>query len=62
MSQSMPNKSPPTLHAALDYLESSLQLLDDAGAPADIGAHVDLAVHRLRAVLAEPEPARFRPS
>jgi hypothetical protein len=32
----------------LDHLERALQLLDDANAPADIGAHLDLAVHRLR--------------
>lgn len=28
-------------------LASALQLLDEAGAPADIGAHLDLALHRL---------------
>jgi hypothetical protein len=50
MSQSMPKKRQ-TLYAALNQLEISLQLLDDGGAPADIAAHVDLAVHRLRAAL-----------
>jgi hypothetical protein len=44
------------LRAALDHLEGSLQLLDDADAPADIGAHVDLAVHRLREVLSSAVP------
>lgn len=28
-------------------LASALQLLDEAGAPAEIGAHLDLALHRL---------------
>jgi hypothetical protein len=39
------------LRAALAHLEGSLQLLDDADAPASIAAHVDLAVHRLREML-----------
>lgn len=52
-----PIQPTPKLHAALDHLEGSLQLLDDADAPAEIGAHVDLAIHRLREVLAKSEPA-----
>ena len=36
------------LSEALEKLEAALQLLDDAAAPAHIGAHVDLAVHALR--------------
>lgn len=50
------NEPAQMLRAALDHLESSLQLLDEADAPAEIGAHVDLAIHRLRAAL-EPSSA-----
>ena len=45
------NQPTQMMRAALDHLESSLQLLDEADAPAEIGAHVDLAIHRLRAAL-----------
>jgi hypothetical protein len=33
---------------ALDLLTGALTLIDAVGAPADIGAHLDLAMHRLR--------------
>ena len=33
---------------ALQHLEAALALLDGAGAPAQIGAHVDLAICQLR--------------
>ena len=36
------------LAEALAHMESALQLLDDADASADIGAHLDLAICRLR--------------
>lgn len=36
------------LAEALAHMESALQLLDDADASADIGAHLDLAIWRLR--------------
>ena len=39
------------LGQALDQLRSALQLLDDAHAPGDIGAHIDLAVSRLEDLL-----------
>lgn len=39
------------LNEALKHLLSALQLLDDACAPADIGAHLDLALNRLKSVL-----------
>lgn len=39
------------LSDALDLLIDALRLLDTASAPPDIGAHVDLAIHRLRASL-----------
>lgn len=39
------------LEKALICMESALQLLDEADAPADIGAHLDLAISRLKQVL-----------
>jgi hypothetical protein len=39
------------LSAAADQLQSALALLDCAEAPAQIGAHVDLASHQLKAAL-----------
>ena len=39
------------LSRAHGHLASALQLLDDAAAPSDIGAHVDLALGRLSQVL-----------
>ena len=41
--------------AALSRLEEALELLDRSGAPGDIGAHVDLAVQRLKAALRQAE-------
>lgn len=38
------------LQKALMHMECALELLDDADASADIGAHLDLAVCRLRDV------------
>ena len=32
---------------ALDNMKTALELLDEAGAPPEIGAHLDLAMHRL---------------
>jgi hypothetical protein len=37
---------------ALTNLQSALDLLDRSSAPAQIGAHVDLAIHDLRAAVA----------
>jgi hypothetical protein len=37
-----------TLAGALERMEEALQILDNLAAPADIGAHLDLALHRLR--------------
>jgi hypothetical protein len=39
------------LHDALGFMERALQLLDDSGCSADVGAHLDLAICRLREVL-----------
>lgn len=41
------------LLAARDHLRLALDALDTAGAPAHIGAHVDLAIHQLEHVLPE---------
>ncbi len=37
--------------AALALVTDALERLDTAAAPADIGAHLDLALHRMRSVL-----------
>ena len=36
------------LEAAEQYLVSALEALDAVSAPADIGAYVDMALHRLK--------------
>ena len=36
---------------ALRLMEAALGILDEHGAPADIGAHLDLAICRLRAAI-----------
>lgn len=41
------------LEKALSCMQSALQLVDDADAPADIGAHLDLAICRLKELLAQ---------
>ena len=46
-----PNLDPPgpgKVNQALDLMEGALRILDDHGGPHDAGAHLDLAVHRLR--------------
>lgn len=40
------------LTLALNHLRSALGLLDAASAPAQIGAHVDTAIHQLQDALA----------
>lgn len=44
-----PTKSE-SLERALLYMQCALQLLDDADAPAEIGAHLDLAICRLQLI------------
>lgn len=44
-----------TLMSALAHLREALALLDRADAPAQIGAHVDLAAHQLLGLLAREE-------
>lgn len=39
------------LHSALAHLQAALDLLDCTAAPAEIGAHVDLAVHQLGSLM-----------
>ena len=41
------------LSEARALLRTALDLIDRAGAPADIGAHLDLALHRLSQVLGD---------
>ena len=41
------------LSRALKHLRSALEQLDEGGAPAHIGAHVDLAVNQLELTIAE---------
>ena len=43
--------------SALALLQEALSILDQADVPADIGAHVDLAISRLRKRLGLPEPS-----
>ena len=47
------------LRNALDLLHAALDVLDEAAAPAQIGAHVDLALNQLaetiRALSGEPQ-------
>ena len=43
-----------SLVSAADLLQSALELLDLADASAQIGAHIDLALHQLRSELLDP--------
>jgi hypothetical protein len=38
-------------NAALKHMQSALDMLDDSGAPGDIGSHLDLAICRLEDAL-----------
>jgi len=40
--------SPDSLHTALYRLEEALLILDDQAVSPELGAHLDLVVHRLR--------------
>jgi len=48
MGESEANSSEPQAARALEMLEEALAILDDTDMPSDIGAHVDLAICRLR--------------
>lgn len=41
-------------HEALEYMARALALLDASGAPADAGAYLDHAMHRLRDWIGDP--------
>ena len=43
---------------AMHFLTLALELLDKSDAPADIGAHIDVAVGRLSEVLGQSEEAQ----
>lgn len=43
------------LNSVSTLIQEALGLLDDAGAPADIGAHLDLALSRIDELLGLPE-------
>ncbi len=43
-----------TLKSAMANMQAALRILDDVGAPADIGAHLDLAICKLAQVISEP--------
>ena len=42
------------LRAALGHLQAALDLVDQASAPGQIGAHIDLAVNQLADTIASP--------
>jgi len=46
----------------MHFLTLALELLDESDAPADIGAHVDVAVGRLSEVLGQSEEASHHAS
>lgn len=48
-------KKPDAMNA-LALLEKALTMLDEAEVPADVGAHLDLAICRLRECLRLPPP------
>lgn len=41
---------------ALKHLQEAIELLDNAGAPPNIAAHLDLAAHQLGAVIQSDDP------
>lgn len=52
MGQASSSPNQEKLEKALICMETALHLLDDADAPADIGAHLDLGISRLKAMRA----------
>ena len=46
--------------AALGLMTKALKLLDDGGAPADVGAHLDMAMQRLNEEIAKAQPSDQR--
>jgi hypothetical protein len=62
MSESGPDSIATEGATALGLLEEALEMLDRFDAPAEIGAHVDLAIERLRDVLERTGPLAPRPN
>jgi hypothetical protein len=48
------------LEQALEQLQSAIALLDCAGAPGQIAAHIDLAVNQLRDIVSPPQDTLSR--
>ncbi len=46
---------------ALELMERALAILDESETPGDVGAHLDLAVERLRSHLDRPREIEPRP-
>ena len=45
---------------ALDHLQAAIELLDEADAPGQIAAHIDLAFHQLdRHLAVDPKPGSW---
>jgi hypothetical protein len=55
MGQSQIEPIEPNAKEALAHLEAALAILDQLETSAEIGAHVDLAINRLRERLQSPE-------
>jgi hypothetical protein len=54
-------KSPAAnVERALELMEQALGILDNGDVPADVGAHLDLSMVRLREHLGNPYPAPSR--
>lgn len=47
----------PRLAQAASSMRAALKLLDEADAPPDIGAHLDLAIHRLESTISSVKEA-----
>ena len=45
--EAAPSRNKESLELALAKMQSALEILDELDAPADIGAHLDLAISRL---------------
>lgn len=48
-----------TLSQALEHLRFALTLVDEASAPAEIGAHIDLAANRLELIVEEQQASQI---
>ena len=48
------------LNLALEHLRKAIAHLDQVGAPAQIGAHIDLATHQLRRVISGDAEERWQ--